>query len=693
MIQVTEHFYDDDPLRGHPDVRTRLADVSYFFLGNGLIQAAVQFAPGGEGTPLGLLIMNPERLGKKRDALTMDAARGLEATAISISGGPEPGSPELPPPATRAPLAVEWTEHHGVPAVLARWSSGAFDVRERFYCPDRSTPRLAREVTVRARCSEPAHVRLATGAGPTSIDLPRTIRGGGDTLVWFLYVLDRDGKTLHVTTTPADPLEDEARRYWTGCTHARFGDALLDRWFNASRWQLPAVVSRHGRIDGGIWQYNREWVRDQAFLALGLVMAGHREEARTILRRLLREFVTGDGATIDSSEVRSPDEVELDQNGVLLYALHQYVNWTGDVDLPASAWDRIVAVADFPLRPEFRHAPSGMLHNSREFWERHAVHGIEPGLELTHQLFVSIGLSSGAALARLLSQAGALTGAGGTASLQTYAERWEREATSLREAMLAHPVFALVDARGFIKRRRLDGSVQECATALPEAQLPPSVPLARAGEHRLNPDTSSVLPIVFGCVDPASADAARTLAATERLWNQAWSNGGYGRYDVSSEPDSPGGWPFASLFVARAAIETGQYEPAWRVLRWLDQVPGAAAGAWFEFYGPRVAPPFPQVGIVPWTWAEILFLLVRHVLGVRPAEQYIALRPRLLPGLERVTAALPIRDRRVHLDVRASADANAPACLADGRPVEPIGGEWRLPHNHDDVNVEIELCR
>ncbi len=704
MIRPTEHFYDDDPLHGHPDVRTRLADVSYFFVGNGFIQAAVQFAPAGEGTPLGLLIMNPERLGKKRDALTMDAARGLETTAIRVSAGGEPASARGPSPRSpragaelasphdrpHAHLTVEWTQHHGVPAVLARWSSDTFDVRERFYCPDRSTPRLAREVTVQARRSVAGPVRLATGAGPTAIDLARTIRADGEMVVWILYTLDRDGRTLRATTTPADPLEDGARRYWTECTHARFGDTLLDRWFNASRWQLPAVVSRHGRIDGGIWQYNREWVRDQAFLALGLVIAGHRTDAATILRRLFREFVTDEGATVDSSEVRGPDEVELDQNGVLLYALREYVNWTGDIDLPASAWDRITAVADFPLRPEFRHAPSGLLHNAREFWERHAVHGIEPGLELAHQLFVSIGLSSAAALARLLLQDGT-GGAGDAASLRACAERWEREATLLREAMLALPAFALVDARGFVKRRRLDGSVQECATALPEARLPASVPLACPGDHRLNPDTSSVLPIVFGCVDPASEVAVRTLASTERLWNQAWTNGGYGRYDVSSEPDSPGGWPFASLFVARAAVEAGQYESAWRVLRWLDTVPGAAAGSWFEFYGPRVAPPFPQVGIVPWTWAEVLFLLVQHVLGVRPAEQHIALRPRLLPGLERVKAAIPIRDRWVHLDLHAS--AAAPACLADGRPLQGIGGEWRLPHNHEDVDVEIELCR
>ena len=43
---------------------------------------------------------------------------------------------------------------------------------------------------------------------------------------------------------------------------------------------------------------------------------------------------------------------------------------------------RITALAEYPLRPEFRHGPSGMLSGSREFWERHAAHGIEPGLEL-----------------------------------------------------------------------------------------------------------------------------------------------------------------------------------------------------------------------------------------------------------------------------------------------------------------------
>ena len=114
MVDVAEHVYDDDPAQGHPDVRTRLAGVSYFVLGNGLIQAAIQHAPGGDGTPLGVLVMDPDRLRKKRDSLTMHPDLGLEPTMVRIlrAGGPlQPPAPRGPPawrpPARRTPRPAE----------------------------------------------------------------------------------------------------------------------------------------------------------------------------------------------------------------------------------------------------------------------------------------------------------------------------------------------------------------------------------------------------------------------------------------------------------------------------------------------------------------------------------------------------------------------------------------------------------
>jgi hypothetical protein len=225
--------------------------------------------------------------------------------------------------------------------------------------------------------------------------------------------------------------------------------------------------------------------------------------------------------------------------------------------------------------------------------------------------------------------------------------------------MQAHPTYALGDARGILKRRTLDGAVQETITPAPGSGLPPGVPLSSDGPHLLTPDTCCVLPIVFGMIDPAAPVSRATLATVEQLWNQAWSDGGYGRYHVSSEPDSPGAWPFASIFVARALVEARDSARTWRILRWLAATDGSASGAWFEFNGPRIAPPFPQVGIVPWTWAEVILLVLHHVLGVRPDAGGVRVRPRLLAGMRGVDARIPVRNGWLHLEIRA--DASAPA--------------------------------
>ena len=642
MVDVAEHVYDDDPGRGHPDVRTRLAGANYFLLGNGLIQAAVQHAPHGEGTPLGLLIMDPDRLSKKRDALTMQPDSGLTTSVVHLVTATADVGPML------NALTVSWQPDAPVPAVVAAWGGRGFTVQERFYCPSASRARLAREVTITNRGTE-TQVGWVRTSVPGSTVMPRfSVKPGARMRVWLVYDIDPATPALRLTVAATDPIEAEARASWAALADVRFDHPVLDHLFRASRAQLPAAVSVRGRLDGSIWQYNREWVRDQAFIALALTQLGHRRLAATILRRLATEFVTAEGATLDSSEVRSRDDVELDQNGVLLYVLGEYAAWTGDVGLVVGLWDRIAAIAEYPLRPEFRHGPSGMLSGSREFWERHAAHGIEPGLEMVYQMFVSLGLASAARLARLTAR---------TAE----AARWDHAAGELRDAMLAHPAFALCDARGFVKRRALDGAVQEAITALPGSGLPAGVPLASESPHLLNPDTCCVLPIALGVVDPAAPVSHATLANIESLWSQNWEGGGYGRYHVSSEPDSPGAWPFASVFVARALVEAGESARAWRILRWLATTDGSAAGAWFEFNGPRVAPPFPQVGIIPWTWAELVLLFIHHVVGVRPEAGGIRVRPRLLAGMRGVDARIPVRDGWLHLELRADPTASADA--------------------------------
>jgi GH15 family glucan-1,4-alpha-glucosidase len=306
-------------------------------------------------------------------------------------------------------------------------------------------------------------------------------------------------------------------------------------------------------------------------MAVGLTISGHHEIAYRILNRLLEEFVTKKGDIIHSSEERGSDEVELDQNGALLFALKNYVLWTDSQEIITKHWNKIAAAAEFPLSDVFLHNRSGLLANRREYWGRHQAHGIVKGMELGHQLFSAIGLSAASTLASLVSR-------------KQEALRWKAEAERIKNAMLDKAQYGLIDSRGFIKRRGIDGVIQEIVKPLPKAQLSEGVPLSSRGEHRLNPDASSVLPIAMGFIPPDSPVASLTLDSVEKLWNQAWKDGGYGRYHVSSEPDPPGSWPFPSLFIARSYVETGNFEKMWRILQWLNKIPGALSGSWFEFY-------------------------------------------------------------------------------------------------------------
>jgi hypothetical protein len=342
------------------------------------------------------------------------------------------------------------------------------------------------------------------------------------------------------------------------------------------------------------------------------------------------------------------------------------VDWTGDLDLVATRWPKVRLLASFPLHDRFRHTASGLLHNRREYWERHQAHGIEDGFELMHQFFVALGLRSAAYLANALGHSADRDG-------------WTTAAAELRHAMLEHPGYRLIEDGHFIKRRRLDGTWQRTINMTTDFGLPKEIPLLQEGPHLLDPDTSSILPVAYGFVDPKGELARNTLAHVEELWNQWWEGGGYGRYHASSEPDSPGAWPFASLFVARAYVEARDDAKVSRVLRWLA-TSGGAAGTWFENDGPRIAPPYPQVGIPPWTWAELITLFVHHLVGVRPDREGIAIRPHLLEGLDGMEASLRVRQYRLDISIRRAASVAERGAR--------VGSDW-LHWREDGVHVPL----
>ncbi|MCP4725377.1 MAG: hypothetical protein GY863_10090 [bacterium] len=672
MIEFSEHYYSDDPGEGHPDVRTFLKDVSYFFIGNGFIQAAVQVSPEGEGSPIGLLIMDPEELTQKRRSFTFDKDSGIEDTMIHIDtvDSDSGSAPEE--------ISAEWDYSEDIPSVRVRWSLNRIQVEERFYCPDRSNPSVIRETNIKNQDKETVEFTVNTGMRGEKIEKDAGLPMGEEIEFNLIYKLDTGTNTVSFKITEDEISLTEHKQYWNNASNVSFGQDLIDHYFQSSCGQLASVISKKGKVDASIWQYNREWVRDHSFMVMGLLLSGHHEKANTVLDRLLTDFVSDDGDTIDSSEIRKPDEVELDQNGLLLYTLKKYVLWTDDIEIISKHWNKIFATAEYPLKDVFRHKPSGMFYNRREYWERHKAHGIDEGLELGYQYFNVIGLSAAAFLARKMSK-------------DEDAARWDEYSEVLNDAMMNHPEYKFVDSRGFIKRRSPDGTLQEKINIREEAELPEGLPLTSDYEHYLNPDSSCVYPIVYGSESPDSEITAATMKSMEVLWNQDWDIGGYGRYNYTSEADSSGPWPFTALYIARAYTDIGDYEKVWRVLDWLDTIPGASSGSWFEVYCDRVSPPYAQLGITPWTWAEMIMLFVNHVLGIRPEEDGIHFKPVMIPTLSNIKGDLRIGSRRMQLEIKTDSGIVTPSfeCNLDFSKISD--NEIVLPYSKDDIILETVI--
>jgi len=672
MIDFSEHFYDDDPNRGHPDVRTDIDGVSYFFLGNGYIQAAVQMSAKSIGTTAGLLIMDPEKLLKKREALSFDQNTGLENTQILIHKviDNERIIPES--------YCAKWDNIYNIPSVIIKWDNNEFSIDEILYCPDRSSPVLIREIRIINRTDNPANLRIATGLLETEINKEIFLNSGEQNSVFISYSLNKKTKKADLTFVPETKPGSEAIQYWIEKTQLSFNIPLLDHYFRASSCQLPAVISSTGKVDASIWQYNREWVRDHSFMVTGLVLTGHYEIAKVMLERLLKEFVSEMGDTIDSSERRAIDEVELDQNGVLLSALKNFVLWTDDYDLVNKYWKKIVALANFPLSENFRHKPSGLLSTRRDFWERHKAHGIEKGIELIHQVFVVEGLLSAAFFARYK-------------KMDKLADLWENEAAVLKQTIFNHSDFTFVKDNILVKRLGLNGELQETITPTEEAELPDGIPLVKEKIHYLNPDSATALPIAIGFIPPESPVSKATLENIEILWNQDWDTGGHGRYNFTSEADSSGAWPFASLFIARAYMETGDYDKVWRILRWMGTIPGNISGSWFEFTGNRIAPPYPQLGVIPWTWAEMMMLMITHILGIRAEENFFRFKPKILPGIKGIKANIPIRKIKLCININVCPDVSKLSFFINSEEVKAQNGEIQIPYSQENISVEVQI--
>jgi cellobiose phosphorylase len=113
------------------------------------------------------------------------------------------------------------------------------------------------------------------------------------------------------------------------------------------------------------------------------------------------------------------------------------------------------------------------------------------------------------------------------------------------------------------------------------------------------------------------------------------------------------------------------------------------AGTWFEFYGRRPSPPFPQVGIPPWTWSEMLQFIVHHMLGIRPGIESLVIQPRLLPGIREIQASFPLRKKRLTLNIVHSGEKTK--IISNTRFEMQERGRTVFAYGEEDIRIKINL--
>ena len=709
--------------RIHPDFVTYQDGIQYFYLGNGDIQGAVQYSPGhGPESFLGFTLMDPENFCRKWTTFLFSPEHGLENTRLGVTIGGDPGANAAKSgmyPGVRGYSAgrdnfngIAWEYPDGVPVVALEWKAGECLVREEYFVP-REGAVLFRRARLTNGSGSPLSATLSLSLYANfglftdirTVEKSRTARADGLASM-SLICLDPhatvfgryDVRTGTGVIGPGKSAETvyaytikEGERYirkhsfpvlwretsaeWKKRNEFTSGDALLDRLYNVSRTELRSVVSRGGRMDAGTWMYNMEWLGDHAMASESLLRAGFVEEARLLIEKNLRDSIGPDGRTIESGRFFGYDYTEIVQNGIMLFAVWNYVCWTGDRAFLRKYWPKIRLCGDFPISAWFLDPKNHLVHNKREFWERSDTHGIEDGFELAYQFWVSFGLSKGAALARLAGE-------------KETAGRWDAASLAMQETMFSAPVFRFIEDGHLIKRRTRDGRWQKEAVPPDRGKLPPGSPIAVEEHSYLDPDTITLLPVLQEMIPPGSPLAHETLLWVDRTWNQRWEGGGYPRYNVTVEDNPPAPWPLASMLVARASAAAGEYDRMWRVLEWLDRIAGRS-GSWFERCAQSITPPMPPVGVVGWTWYEIINLCSHHIAGFRPEIEALVVKPRLPDRIDTLASTHAVRGALVSLSARRG-ERNGTARV-NGREVALENGALRIPYPRRGSTLTLEF--
>ncbi len=652
----------------------------YYFLRSGKTQFILQADQTGTLPAFTWMAFNaniPSQSASKKSALNYTPGSNFGESALQVILG------DVSFTSLSFNSKVKWVVMDSMPAVECSWWAGGVKVTERYSASDQPN-RILRNITltssdllgndsVRLRLTVPKGSFKVTSAGLLSakpegnigIDITemsgklsfsnwtRDVENG--TLESPLIPLAPDAAVKIGTSIsfsfPADktpaPIWNEEANHYRKLSVIQADDSLIGSLYQNASSALTGLTAGSGRMDAGVFEYGNQWVRDGSNVAMGLIYSGAFESARSLLTYILADLVNDQGTTVVAGGFDAPDREEFDQMGVLMHCLKLFGEWTGDYSLVKNYRNKIIAMVERPLNPVFRDA-TGMVHNRREFWER----TFSDAYELAYQTYMVQGLRDAAALSDIL-------------GVPEKAGKWKHEADVFLEAMVAHPTKSLVVDGAFIKRRNVDGDATGITTGR-QLSYKNDAPGPTEFNHRLNPDATYALPVMFGLIDPKSGLAKKSLDKLESIWDARWFGGGYERYHSSSQIDQPGPWTFGTAFIARAQHFAGMYDRSRRSLQWLRNIEGGNAGAWFEEI-PLNRSQVPYSGIVPWTSAEVTSFVVQQWLGISIAGNEIRIRPALYAGDQKVSARLRFRTGFIRIELEQKGKKTS--CKVNGKPL------------------------
>jgi GH15 family glucan-1,4-alpha-glucosidase len=312
--------------------------------------------------------------------------------------------------------------------------------------------------------------------------------------------------------------------------------------------QSITIIKENQHENGGFYasppgtRYPYIYTRDHSIIVLGAISAGLLDEAKKGLKFILEaQKPSGEFSQrydVDGNDTSYKD-LQIDGNGLVLFALGKYCEATDDYDFCIEHWDFIGNAVEYILR--HKNAEVDLIHTLNSIHEY-------PAYEHGFEIYANSACCAGMLHAIKIGE-----------SLGKDVSKWREEAEKIKVGILTRLWSPRM--RSFIKNIRIKHNESKPLGYDPFSSV------------ILDVDAAEYAPAYFELIEDDDLKAVSTVKRiNEALWDEeldglnrypeAWdrNNGGYGP------------WPHFTCQIARHFVRTGNEDMAERYLSWCVEI-------------------------------------------------------------------------------------------------------------------------